>query len=259
MVRLTQEATGIVLGEGKRELVFGRLSRRLRALRLASFGEYLDLVEHDDGGEREQFVNALTTNLTAFFREPHHFRMLGGDVLKDMHKRNPTGRFKLWSAGCSTGEEPYSIAMTLADAMGTTGQVRILATDIDSQVLQHASTGVYDAGRITGIPEALQRRWLLKGKGPKAGLVRIRGELREMLKFDQMNLFDPWPIKGPLDAIFCRNTLIYFDKPTQQKLVTRFAGVLRPGGYLFIGHSESLFRVTEQFRLVEQTLYQRVA
>ena len=185
--------------------------------------------------------------------------MLGSDVLADMHKRNPTGRLKLWSAGCSTGEEPYSIAMTLADAMGTTEKARILATDIDSRVLQHASTAVYDAERITGIPEALQRRWLLKGNGSKAGLIRIRDDLREMLKFDRLNLFDPWPIKGPLDAIFCRNTLIYFDKPTQQKLVTRFAGVLRPGGYLFIGHSESLFRVTEQFRLVEQTLYQRVA
>ncbi|WP_018873526.1 protein-glutamate O-methyltransferase CheR [Thioalkalivibrio sp. ALJ16] len=258
VVHLTQERTGIMLNDSKRELVYSRLKRRLRALGLESFDRYLDRVEGGDAGELEEFINALTTNLTAFFREAHHFEMLAGPALTSMRKRNPEGPLKIWSAGCSTGEEPYSIAMTLAEAEGI-GQARILATDIDSRVVQHADAGVYDAQRVTGIPRDRQRRWLLRGSGANEGRVRIRDELRSMVHFRQMNLFDDWPIKGPLDAIFCRNTLIYFDKPTQKQLVERFARLLRPEGFLFIGHSESLFRVTEAFRLLEQTVYRRVA
>ncbi|WP_019583357.1 MULTISPECIES: protein-glutamate O-methyltransferase CheR [unclassified Thioalkalivibrio] len=257
VARLTQERTGIMLNESKKELVFSRLSRRLRVLGLDAFDTYLDRVEGGDDQELEEFVNALTTNLTAFFREAHHFEMLGGPVLEEMRKRNPSGPLKVWSAGCSTGEEPYSIAMTLAEALGSTEGARILATDIDSRVVAHADAGVYDAARVTGIPGGRQKRWLLRGRGANEGKVKIRDELRSMVRFRQMNLFDTWPIQGPLDAIFCRNTLIYFDKPTQKKLVDRFAQLLRPEGYLFIGHSESLFRVTENFRLLNQTLYRK--
>jgi len=257
VARLTQERTGIMLNESKKELVFSRLSRRLRVLGLDAFDTYLDRVEGGDEGELEEFINALTTNLTAFFREPHHFEMLGGPVLQEIRRLNPNGPLKVWSAGCSTGEEPYSIAMTLAEALPSPDDVRILATDIDSRVVEHADAGVYDAKRVTGIPRARQKRWLLRGKGANEDRVKIRDELRAMVHFRQLNLFDPWPMKGPLDVIFCRNTLIYFDKPTQKQLVERFATLLRPEGYLFIGHSESLFRVTEDFRLLEQTLYRR--
>ncbi|MGM0553333.1 MAG: CheR family methyltransferase [Pseudomonadota bacterium] len=259
VVRLTQERTGIMLNDSKKDLVYSRLSRRLRALGLETFDTYLNRVESGDEGELEEFVNALTTNLTAFFREPHHFEMLGGPVLDEMRKRNPAGPLKIWSAGCSTGEEPYSIAMTLAEALGAPEGARILATDIDSRVVAHADAGVYDAARVTGIPGGRQQRWLLRGRGANEGKVKIRDELRSMVHFRRLNLFDEWPIQGPLDVIFCRNTLIYFDKPTQKQLVERFARLLRPEGYLFIGHSESLFRVTEDFRLLEQTLYRRAA
>ncbi|WP_018141303.1 protein-glutamate O-methyltransferase CheR [Thioalkalivibrio sp. ALJ7] len=259
VAQLTQERTGIMLNASKHELVFSRLSRRLRVLGMDSFEHYLDRVEDGDEGEAEEFINALTTNLTAFFREAHHFEMLAGPVLDELGRLPRTGPLKVWSAGCSTGEEPYSIAMTLAEALPSPDDVRILATDIDSRVVAHADAGVYDANRVTGIPSGRQQRWLLRGKGANEGKVKIRDELRSMVHFRQLNLFDPWPIKGPLDVIFCRNTLIYFDKPTQKQLVERFAKVLRPEGYLVIGHSESLFRVTEEFRLLEQTVYRRAA
>lgn len=258
VARLISERTGIMLNESKRQLVYSRLARRLRALGLDRFEDYLDRLEKGDDAELEEFVNALTTNLTAFFREPHHFEMLEGPVLEEMRRANPEGPLKIWSAGCSTGEEPWSIAMTLADATGSTDSARILATDVDSRVVAHADAGVYDGSRITGIARERQRRWLLRGKGSQEGKVRVRDELQAMVRFQRLNLFDEWPIRGPLDAIFCRNTLIYFDKPTQKTLVERFASLLRPGGYLFIGHSESLYRVTDAFRLLEQTLYRKV-
>ncbi|WP_019588993.1 MULTISPECIES: protein-glutamate O-methyltransferase CheR [unclassified Thioalkalivibrio] len=257
VARLIGERTGIMLNESKRELVYGRLSRRLRALSLNRFDVYLDRLEQGDDAELEEFVNALTTNLTAFFREPHHFEMLEGSVLEEMRRANPDGPLKIWSAGCSTGEEPWSIAMTLADAAGSTDAARILATDVDSRVVAHADAGIYDASRITGIARERQRRWLLRGKGAQDGKVRIRDDLRSMARFQKLNLFDEWPIRGPLDAIFCRNTLIYFDKPTQKELVKRFSTILRPGGYLFIGHSESLYKVTDTFRLLDKTLYRK--
>ncbi len=253
--------TGIQLSDGKRELVYGRLARRLRQLGFDSFSDYCALLKQDDGDELMQLVNAITTNLTSFFREKHHFDYLARTLVPAWLKANAaTRRIRIWSAGCSIGAEPYSLAITLREALGNERgwDVRILATDIDTNVLAAAAAGAYPEKEVAGLPLAQLRRWFLRGSGANAGKVRARDELRDLIEFRQLNLIEPWQVPGPFDALFCRNVVIYFDKPTQKALFDRFADNIVPGGHLFIGHSESLFKVTDRFELIGQTIYRKL-
>lgn len=258
--QIVREHTGINLTDAKRELVYSRLSRRLRKLKLKSFSEYCKLLTASDTSEITDFINAITTNLTAFFREAHHFEYLAEQVIPDMvSQKNRSRRIRIWSAGCSTGEEPYSIAITLKESIANISQwdVRILATDLDSNVIAHGETGVYKQERIDGLSKQRLQRWFLKGTGNQEGSVRVSSELKELITFRQLNLMHPWPMKGPFDAIFCRNVVIYFDKATQRQLFERYANILNNEGYLFVGHSESLFKVTDRFRLIGKTVYEK--
>jgi chemotaxis protein methyltransferase CheR len=250
--RLIAQYAGIKLSAHKRYMVYNRLVRRLRARGMNDFGDYLQLVQTEVTGEREAFVNALTTNLTAFFREPHHFELLAERAKRHMQAhRRP---MRVWSSACSTGEEPWSIAMTLREA-GCDAQV--IASDIDTDALQTASSGVYDADRIADLPLQKLRAHFLKGTGTNEGWVTIRPELRGMVKFMQLNLQSPqWATMEPFDAIFCRNVAIYFDREAQKKLLERFTHVLRPGALLAVGHAESFPATHPAFRGCGRTAYE---
>ncbi len=252
------EETGIALGGAKRDMVSARLAKRLRHLGLGSFGAYMSRVRADDpAGERQQFINCLTTNKTDFFREPHHFAFLRDTVVPRLRAAGKK-RLRVWSAGCSTGEEPYTLAMTLAEACPAAAgwDVKILASDIDTAVLAGAARGVYDADRVSDVPRDLLHRYFLRGTGARAGQVAVRPELRERIVFRRVNLIEePWPIRTRLDAIFCRNVVIYFDRETQHRLLTRFAAQLDPSGYLFMGHSENVHWMADTFAPLGATVY----
>jgi len=251
---LIHRVTGISLAETKRNLVYGRLSRRLRALQLGSFAEYRQLLESDpEGTEMVEFVNAITTNLTSFFRENHHFEYLGEKWLAPLASAKPGQRFRIWSAGCSTGEEPYSIAMSICEVLGDTPRVdlKILATDLDSAVLERARNGVY--ADVKGISPQLLSRYF----DTKQDQYVIKPSVSRLITFRQLNLMHDLPMRGPLDVIFCRNVIIYFNKDTQRGLFQRYARLQRPGDLLFIGHSESMFKVSDAYSLIGRTIYQR--
>jgi len=256
---LVYARAGISLSDAKRELVYGRLVRRLRALQLDSFAEYLALIDQGHPEEMQQFINAITTNLTSFFREPHHFEYLAQQIVPDLVGANAARRrIRIWSSACSTGEEPYSIAMALRDCASAWAgyDIRILATDLDTNCVAHARRGVYASERVRDLPQSLVQRWF--DPGPQPDTVKVKPEVAAMVSFGQLNLMDPWPIKGPLDIIFCRNVVIYFDKETHRKLFDRMADLQREGSYLLLGHSETLFRVTTRYELVGRTIYRRV-
>jgi chemotaxis protein methyltransferase CheR len=246
------EFSGIRLPEGKREMVYARLTRRLRALGIASFDDYLRFLELEPA-EWEHCTNALTTNVTAFYREEHHFRILADHARATARPDEP---FRVWSAGCSTGEEPYTIAMCLSEALGQ-APFEVLASDLDTQVIATAREGVYPLQSVQKLPEERQRRFFLKGTGRFEGKARVRPELAKHVEFLRVNLMDgEWPMEVGLDAIFCRNVMIYFDKPTQRRLVERYASLLRPTGLFFAGHAESLLDQGRCFRLRGQTVYE---
>jgi len=260
--QLVRQHAGISLSGAKKDMVYSRVARRLRALGLDNFRDYCKLVEQQDSGELVNFTNSITTNLTAFFREEHHFQYLADTLLPMLIKEKAgTRRLRIWSAGCSTGEEPYSIAMVLRENLpeNETWDVKILATDLDSNVLKTASSGIYNEQRLKGVSSQRRRRWFFKGKGKHDGSVKVMPELQSMISFRQLNLLQGWPFQGPFDLIFCRNVVIYFDKATQKVLFERYADVLDDNAHLFIGHSESLFKVTERFKLIGQTIYRRVS
>jgi chemotaxis protein methyltransferase CheR len=252
--RLIADYAGIKLSLQKRNMVYNRLLRRLRARGVDNFGDYLQLVQREASDEREAFVNALTTNLTAFFREPHHF-----DLLLDHAKARAARRgapLRCWSNACSTGEEAWSVAMVLREA-GCPGDV--LGTDIDTDVLRTAQAGIYRLERTGGMPVERLRRHFLRGAGANDGLVSVRPELRSMVRFGQLNLQSPvWPAQQPFDVIFCRNVVIYFDREFQKQLLARLADLLVPGGLLMVGHSESFPAANPAFRSVGRTAYERV-
>jgi len=259
---LVRQHTGISLSAAKRELVYGRLSRRLRALGLQSFSAYRDLLASDtEGPEMVEFINAITTNLTAFFRESHHFDYLRDQVMLPMLKKDGSQRLRIWSAGCSTGEEPYSIAMTVRESLPESGRhnVRILATDLDSDVLSRARNGVYGQDRVKGLSPDRIRKFFHEHRDGSGAKYRVAPELGELITFNQLNLMNALPMKGPLDVIFCRNVVIYFDKDTQRDLFKRYAQLQRPGDILFLGHSESMFKVSDDYTLVGRTVYRRNA
>jgi chemotaxis protein methyltransferase CheR len=264
--RLIHALAGIDLSDAKRSMVYGRLSRRLRALSLDSFGAYLDRLEADASfaaQELQQFINALTTNLTSFFREPHHFPILA-DFLRANGSAIANGAGpRLWCAAASTGEEPYSIAMTMIEALGAQTTARLLASDIDTNVLAKAQAGVYPLDAAQRCGEARLRRFFLRGRSANEGLVRVRPEVARLVDFAPLNLRDEaWPalraFAPQVDVVFCRNVMIYFDKPTQEAVLGRIARVLRPGGLLFVGHSENFAHCRQWFALRGKTVYERV-
>lgn len=243
---------GIHLSDNKKQLVYSRLARRLRVLRIATFSEYLQHLEQTPQ-ELQEFINALTTNLTAFFREEHHF-----DILTDfIHKHRPNRPCRIWCAASSTGEEPYSIAMTVAQAYRSYNPpVEIIASDIDSQVLQSAAAGVYSIERLEALSLGQKKQFFLRGKGVNAGKAKVIDELRKLIDFRHINLLDKhWPLDGKFDVIFCRNVMIYFDKPTQLALLERFTRLLVPDGLYIAGHSESFSHATHLVSLVNKTTY----
>jgi chemotaxis protein methyltransferase CheR len=250
--QLIYQRAGIVLAEHKREMVYNRLVRRLRMLDLQGFGDYLALLESDlNSAEWQAFINALTTNLTAFFREAHHFPILAE------HARSRPNGYSVWSTAASTGEEPYSIAMTLNEVLGrrATGTL-VWASDIDTQVLEKAEAGVYRQEDLRTLTPEQQQRYFLRGTGPHHGLVRVRPELVAQVHFQPLNLLAvEWELPGPFDAIFCRNVMIYFDKATQERILRRFVPLLKPGGLLFAGHSENFSQLSRDFYLRGQTVY----
>jgi chemotaxis protein methyltransferase CheR len=244
---------GIALADSKQEMVYSRLARRLRATGIDSFARYLDDLESGRLGEEwESFTNALTTNLTSFFREAHHFPLLAEHV-KKIH-----GPVTIWCSAASTGEEPYSIAMTMCEAYGTlTPPVQIIATDIDTNVLATGERGVYSIDRLDKMDPARAKKFFLRGKGEQSGMVRVRQELNKLITFKQLNLLaDQWPISGQFDVIFCRNVMIYFDKATQRKILARFVPLMKPDALLFAGHSENFLYVSESLKLRGKTVYE---
>ena len=251
---LIYKRAGISLADSKQEMVYSRLARRLRATGITSFAKYLDDLEAGRmPAEWESFTNALTTNLTSFFREAHHFPLLAEHVKK--HKGET---LNIWCSASSTGEEPYSIAITVCEALNTlTPPVHIIATDIDTNVLATAANGIYPLERIEKLTAEQQRRFFLKGKGDKAGMVRARPELRQLITYRPLNLLEErWDIRGPFDVIFCRNVMIYFDKATQRKILSRFVPLMKPDGLLFAGHSENFLYVSDSLKLRGKTVYE---
>ena len=257
--QLVSRETGIVITDAKRQMVYSRLTRRLRTLGLSDFRDYCRLLEEDAEGELNAFINAITTNLTSFFREPHHFTYLQNVVVPELLKKNAASRrIRIWSAGCSTGEEPYSIAMAMSEALpDDSWDCRILATDIDTDVLAKAERGIYPMERVASIPQSRLQQWFSRGSGANQGLARVAPELREMITFRQLNLMEEWPVRGPIDVLFCRNVVIYFDKETQRHIFDKFAERMAADACIFIGHSESLFKITNRFDLIGQTIYRK--
>ena len=249
---LIHQRAGISLSGQKRQMVYSRLSRRLRDLGMREFSAYLGFLEADPRSQEwELFTNALTTNLTAFFREAHHFPLLAE------HVRRCQQPVSVWCSAASTGEEPYSIAMTLIETLGGRASAcSVVATDIDTQVLAKAVDGIFTLEQASKLPPERLKRFFLKGSGAHAGKVRIRPEVAAMVRFSQLNLLEPkWPLKGPFDAIFCRNVMIYFDKPTQEKILQRFVPLMKPQALLFAGHSENFTFAQQALRLRGQTVY----
>jgi chemotaxis protein methyltransferase CheR len=253
---LIYKQAGISLAPVKHDMVYSRLARRLRALNMGSFDEYLAYLEegtHEN--EWETFVNSLTTNLTSFFRESHHFDLLKKQLLGLRHRP-----IRIWCSAASTGEEPYTLAITACEAFESlTPPVQIHASDIDTNVLKTAERGVYPIERVERLEPGRLRKFFLKGEGAQAGYVRMRPELQKLISYSRVNLLDAqWPsIKGPLDALFCRNVMIYFDKPTQFQILKKFVPLLHPEGLLYAGHSESFLHAAELFRSLGRTVYAR--
>ncbi|MFL6550627.1 MAG: CheR family methyltransferase [Povalibacter sp.] len=254
------ENAGIILGPNKRQLVQGRLARRLRELGLPTYESYCEHVRNSGPEELVGLINALTTNVTAFFRENHHFEALASYMIPEALKRNQQARrLRIWSAGCSTGEEPYCIAMVLAEALPSTERwdAKILATDIDSDVIASAQQGIYSTERLSAVPDARLRRCFRRGIGANSGQAMVQPDIARFVTFRTLNLQQSWPMTGPFDIIFCRNVMIYFDQPTRERLVSRFASLLAPSGYLCLGHSESIHAGTAPFQLVGKTIYRK--
>ncbi len=262
--KLIYDQAGISLQDTKQTMVQGRLAKRLRALSLDSFDQYLKYLEKNiDGGEAVEFINCLTTNKTDFFRENHHFQFLSNTLLPKLQSALEAGtqKLRIWSAACSSGEEPYSIAMTLRESLRGSPDMGILASDIDTQVLERCNEGLYPGSRVVDVPKYLLHRYFdkTKGTGTDEDSVswRAKSQLRDLIRFRRINFQDTtWPIQTKFDVIFCRNVMIYFDTTTQARLVERFANYLQPDGHLIIGHSETLSGISDRFELVGNTIYQ---
>ena len=251
--KLIYQRAGISLHDGKHAMVYSRLSRRLRDTGYDSFKAYLSWLESADGPEWQEFVNALTTNLTSFFRESHHF-----EILSDFLRAKASGpAVKIWCSAASTGEEPYSIAMTASEVLGK-GRFTLHASDIDSKVLATAAQGIYRSEGLKGVPQDFVRKYFMRGKAANAGLVRVKSDLRNEVEFLMVNLIkDDWPFRELFDVVFCRNVMIYFDAATQRRVLERIHRVMKPGGLLFVGHAENFSDSKDLFSLKGKTVYER--
>lgn len=257
------EHTGISLADHKRALVYSRLAKRLRFHKINSYGEYYQmLLDGDpDGQELIEMTNAITTNKTEFYRESHHFDFLADQIIPSI-MQNATStkskKIRIWCAASSTGQEPYTIAMTLLDTLNDikSWDSKVLATDIDTSVLTYAENGIYNQDQSAQLPEDKLQRYFQKSRGGQEGLVMAKPTLKSLITFRQLNLLsEPWPMKDPFDVIFCRNVIIYFDKPTQQRLITRMGELLNPKGYLMLGHSEALHSIEHNFEHLGKNIY----
>jgi chemotaxis protein methyltransferase CheR len=257
--KIANAHTGIVVSDDKYDMYYSRLVKRLRKLGLGSFAEYVDYLEQNEATEFTPFIDSITTNLTSFFRENHHFEILQNRIIPELVEDAGCREIRVWSAGCSTGEEPYSIAITLKEALASYPAVkaRIVASDIDTTVLAKAASGIYEDNRVSTVKTPLLKRWFMRGKGSNEGMVRVSHELRNMIEFKQVNLMKDWPIKDKFHIIFCRNVVIYFDRPTKTKLLDRYAEQLVDRGHLILGHSESLHGLTNRFDTIGKTVYKK--
>jgi chemotaxis protein methyltransferase CheR len=251
---LIYQRAGISLHDGKHAMVYSRLSRRLRDTGHQSFRDYLGWLENHDGPEWQEFVNALTTNLTSFFREHHHFQIFSDHLRASKSHDN----WCVWCSAASTGEEPYSIVMTAMEALGTNAHFKLTASDIDSKVLATAAKGVYRFENMKNVTEPQLQKFFLRGKGANSGMVRVKPELQRFVDFIIVNLIrDDWPFRENFDVVFCRNVMIYFDAPTQRKVLERIHRVMAPGGLLFVGHAENFSESRDLFVLKGKTVYER--
>lgn len=240
-------------------MIYSRIARRIRALSLTDFDQYCALISDSNNAEFNEFVNSITTNLTSFFRENHHFEYLESTIIPELKKSNASHRkIRVWSAGCSTGEEPYSIAMTLLKSFGMKSMwdLKILATDLDSNVVETGRAGIYKPDRVNDLDPNVIKKWFELNE--TTANYEMVNEVRKLIRFNRLNLLDAWPIKNKFDVIFCRNVVIYFDKKTQKKLFDRYANQLNDGGYLIIGHSESLHKLTDRFESIGKTVYRKM-
>jgi len=256
--RISNQHSGILVPDDKFDMFYSRLSKRIRVLGFTRFKQYCEYLDSHSDQEFTEFINAVTTNLTSFFRENHHFEFLAKTLIPELlTKRRAQRQIRVWSAGCSTGEEPYSLAMTLLENVPEGWDIKILATDLDTNVLRTAAEGIYTSDRIGNITEERLQRWFQKGTGVQVNKIRAKLQLRQVIHFNQLNLMQEWPMKGFFDFIFCRNVLIYFDRETKMRLVNRYSGLLKEDGHLFIGHSESLHQLDTPFTLVGNTIYKK--
>jgi chemotaxis protein methyltransferase CheR len=255
--KMSNAHSGIQVPDERFDMFYSRLSKRVRRLGLNDFSEYCEYLRNNHDDEFTEFINAITTNLTSFFREMHHFEYLKTVVIPELLVRNAaTKQIRIWSAGCSTGEEPYSIAITLSENVPSDWDVKILATDLDTHVLECAASGIYTQDRITDLPKETLKRWFMKSKS-LPNQVKVKPELQEIIQFKQLNLMQEWSMTKPFDVIFCRNVLIYFDRETKALLAKRYAKLLVSKSWLFIGHSESLNQLSSEFELVATTSYRK--
>ncbi|MBT8119010.1 MAG: protein-glutamate O-methyltransferase CheR [Gammaproteobacteria bacterium] len=262
--QLAAQHAGINLTEDKRELVYGRVAKRLRILNIDNFKEYCSLLRQEGNEESGHFINSITTNVTSFFRENHHFEHLANNVIPEIIRKNANAklpRLRIWSAGCSTGKEPYSIAMVLREKIDNIDcwDAKILATDLDSDVLHTAEQAIYPIDGVDQVSDERKKKWMLMGTGDNASSVKIKKEIRDLVYFKQLNLTEQWPIHGTFDCIFFRNVAIYFKRPTQVNILNRFADCLDSNGTLFVGHSESLIGLSERYINTGQTIHQKIA
>lgn len=251
---LIYRKTGIVIGDHKKEMIYRRISKRMRDLNMDSLDDYCHILRSDSDKEMHNFINAVTTNLTSFFRENHHFEYLKNEFLPAFLNSGER-RLRIWSSACSTGEEPYSIAMSMREALGDKLRnldAKLLATDLDTQVIKTAKTGIYSVDRLKDLSASIKSTWFSESS---TGKYKVDPSLQDIITFNKLNLLGPWPMQGEFDIIFCRNVLIYFDKPTQEKLVERFYSILKVGGALMLGHSESVLKGNDKFVHLGKTIY----
>jgi chemotaxis protein methyltransferase CheR len=258
---IVYKEAGIKLNDSKKALLQARLTRRLRTLKIDEFSEYLDYLMENYEEEKVNFINCITTNKTEFFRESKHFDFMTEKALPEFVNMG-IKEIKIWSAGCSTGEEPYTTAITLQEYFEnkTKPEIKILATDIDTQVLDKAKEGIYASDIIEDIPVDILKKYFYKGKAGNEGLFKVKDNLKNMITFLRLNLLDEaYPMKGQFDIIFCRNVIIYFDRETQKKLFNKFSRYLAGHGYLFLGHSENISAISDDFTLIGNTIYKKTS
>ncbi|MDE1462998.1 CheR family methyltransferase [Spartinivicinus poritis] len=256
--QVAYDISGITLREHKRNMIYGRLVRRLRSLKLKNFSQYCDLLKKENNKEYKEFINAITTNLTSFFREPHHFDFLEKTALREtIYHHQHDKRVRIWSAGCSTGEEPYSIAIIMREMINPRWNAKLLATDLDSNVLNCAKAGIYRLDQTETISSDRHKKWFYHSLNDSK--VKVKDSLKKIITFNQLNLLNAWPMKGKFDIIFCRNVMIYFDQDIRGALIDRYAEILNPNGYLYIGHAENLPNSNKHFTPLGRTIYQRIS